>query len=97
VSASPRDLFRRPLEAASLTDCDGVVFDPPRAGAAAQAAEIARAQVPRVAAVSCNPATLARDLATLCAAGYRVDWVAPVDQFRWSAHLEAVAALSLAR
>jgi 23S rRNA (uracil1939-C5)-methyltransferase len=90
-------MFRRPLEAASLTDCDGVVFDPPRAGAAAQAAEIARAQVPRVAAVSCNPATLARDLATLCAAGYRVDWVAPVDQFRWSAHLEAVAALSLAR
>ncbi len=94
VEAARRDLFRRPLLAAELRGFDAVVIDPPRAGAEAQVAEIARAGVPVVASVSCNPVTFARDAAVLVAAGYRLDWVQVVDQFRWSAHVELVALLS---
>ncbi|WP_237478054.1 class I SAM-dependent RNA methyltransferase [Lichenibacterium dinghuense] len=86
-----RDLFKRPLAAAELAGFDAVVFDPPRAGAAAQAAEIARSGVPRVVAVSCDPGTFARDAAALVAGGYRIEGVEPVDQFRYSAHVELVA------
>ncbi len=86
-----RDLFKRPLTAAELAGFDAVVFDPPRAGAAAQAAEIARSAVPRVVAVSCDPGTFARDAATLVAGGYRIEGVVPVDQFRYAAHVELVA------
>ncbi len=86
-----RDLFKRPLAAAELAAFDAVVFDPPRAGAAAQAAEIARSGVPRVVAVSCDPGTFSRDAATLVAGGYRIEGVEPVDQFRYSAHVELVA------
>ncbi len=86
-----RDLFKRPLAAAELTGFDAVVFDPPRAGAAAQAAELAKSAVPRIVAVSCDPGTFARDAATLVAGGYRVESVVPVDQFRYSAHVELVA------
>ncbi len=86
-----RDLFKRPLAAAELAGFDAVVFDPPRAGAAAQAAEIARSGVPRVVAVSCDPGTFARDAAALVAGGYRIERVEPVDQFRYSAHIELVA------
>ncbi len=86
-----RDLFKRPLAAAELAAFDAVVFDPPRAGAAAQAAEIARSGVPRVVAVSCDPGTFARDAATLVAGGYRIEGVEPVDQFRYSSHVELVA------
>ncbi len=86
-----RDLFKRPLAAAELAAFDAVVFDPPRAGAAAQAAEIARSGVPRVVAVSCDPGTFSRDAATLVAGGYRIESVEPVDQFRYSAHVELVA------
>ena len=86
-----RDLFKRPLAEAELAAFDAVVFDPPRAGAAAQAAEIARSGVPRVVAVSCDPGTFARDAATLVAGGYRIESVEPVDQFRYSAHVELVA------
>ncbi|MGI3903569.1 MAG: class I SAM-dependent RNA methyltransferase [Janthinobacterium lividum] len=86
-----RDLFKRPLAAAELTGFDAVVFDPPRAGAAAQAAELAKSTVPRIVAVSCDPGTFARDAATLVAGGYRVESVVPVDQFRYSAHVELVA------
>jgi len=67
------------------------VFDPPRAGAAAQAAEIARSGVPRVVAVSCDLGTFARDAATLVAGGYRIESIVPIDQFRYSAHVELVA------
>lgn len=88
-----RDLFRRPLMAAELKTFDGVVFDPPRAGAEAQCRELAASQVPRLAAVSCNPVTLARDLAILTDGGYSIDAVHPVDQFLWSPHVEAVALL----
>lgn len=86
-----RDLFRRPLVPSELAGLDAVVFDPPRAGAKEQAAELARAAVPRVIAVSCNPATFARDAALLVAGGYRVGRVWPVGQFRWSTHIELVA------
>ena len=86
-----RDLFKRPLSAADLAGFDAVVFDPPRAGAAAQAGEIARSAVPRVVAVSCDPGTFARDAATLVRGGYAVESIVPVDQFRYAAHVEVVA------
>ena len=95
VTVETRDLFRRPLLPDELRGFDGIVIDPPRAGAEAQVAQIARAQVPRIAMVSCNPVTFARDAATLTQAGYRLNWVQPVDQFRWSPHVELAASLSL--
>jgi 23S rRNA (uracil1939-C5)-methyltransferase len=91
LATEQRDLARRPLEPAELAPYDAVVFDPPRAGAAAQAAMLARSRVARVVAVSCNPATFARDAATLVGGGYRLGEVTPVDQFVWSAHVELVA------
>ncbi|MCO5156532.1 MAG: class I SAM-dependent RNA methyltransferase [Aquamicrobium sp.] len=94
VTVEKRDLFVRPLTFKELdASFDGLVFDPPRAGAEAQAAQIARSQVRLVAAVSCNPLTLARDLSILIAGGYQLKRVVPVDQFLWSPHLEAVALL----
>jgi 23S rRNA (uracil1939-C5)-methyltransferase len=91
VTAEARDLFRRPLTAAELARFDAVVFDPPRAGAEAQARGLAASKVPVVVAVSCSAETLARDAAILARGGYRVTAVTPVDQFRHSAHVEAVA------
>jgi 23S rRNA (uracil1939-C5)-methyltransferase len=88
-----RDLFRRPLLARELKRFDAVVFDPPRQGASAQARELAGAGVPRAVAVSCNPATFARDAAELVRGGYRLGAVTPVDQFRYSPHVEIVALL----
>lgn len=89
-----RDLFHEPLSRKELEAFDMAVFDPPRAGAAAQAQMLARSKVPVVVAVSCNPATLARDLRTLLDGGYRLGEVVPIDQFHWSAHVEAIAVLS---
>ena len=71
-----------------------MVFDPPRAGALAQAEEIAKSRVPSVIAVSCNPATLARDARALVDGGYRLESVTPVDQFLWSPHIEVVGMFS---
>lgn len=88
VTTEARDLFRRPLLPAELTGFDAVVIDPPRAGAEAQVAELARADVPVIAMVSCNPVTFSRDARRLVEAGYSLDWVQVVDQFRWSAHVE---------
>jgi 23S rRNA (uracil1939-C5)-methyltransferase len=88
-----RDLFRAPLSAEELKSYDAVVFDPPRAGAKAQAERLAKSDVPRVLAVSCNPGTLARDLRTLVDGGYRIARVTPVDQFLFSPHIEVVAQL----
>ena len=96
VTVETRDLFRRPLEPDEFKGMDGVVIDPPRAGAEAQTEALARARVPVIAAVSCNPVTFARDAKTLIAAGYSLDWVQVVDQFRWSAHVELAARFSLA-
>ena len=94
VTTETRDLFRRPLLPDELARFDAVVIDPPRAGAEAQVAELARAQIPVIAAVSCNPVTFARDARALVAAGYRLDHVQVIDQFRWSSHIELVARLS---
>lgn len=91
IQAEHRDLYRRPLMASELDRLDGLVLDPPRAGAEAQVAEIARSSVPRIAYVSCNPATFARDAELLVAGGYRLSWVRPVGQFRWSTHIELAA------
>ncbi|WP_207460371.1 class I SAM-dependent RNA methyltransferase [Azospirillum sp. SYSU D00513] len=85
-----RDLFENPLTAKELARFDAVVFDPPRAGAAAQAEALAASKVPLVVAVSCNPATFARDARALADGGYRLERVYPVDQFLWSAHVELV-------
>jgi 23S rRNA (uracil1939-C5)-methyltransferase len=90
IDAQLRDLFRRPFTAKELSSFDAVVFDPPRQGAQAQARELATSKVPVVVAVSCNPATFARDARILIDGGYRLTQVTPVDQFRYSAHVELV-------
>jgi 23S rRNA (uracil1939-C5)-methyltransferase len=91
INTETRDLFRRPLLPDELARFDAVVIDPPRAGAEAQVAEIARAAVPIIAHVSCNPVTFAREARALAQAGYRMGPVQVVDQFRWSSHVELVA------
>ena len=94
VFAEHRDLFRRPLTIAELDRFDAVVLDPPRAGAREQVAALAGCRVGRLAYVSCNPASFARDAAALVAGGWRLDWVRPVGQFRWSTHVELAARFS---
>ncbi len=94
VTTEARDLFRRPLMPDETAKADAVVLDPPRAGAEAQVAELVKSSVPRIAYVSCNPVTFARDAAELVSAGYGLDWIQVVDQFRWSAHVELVASFS---
>jgi 23S rRNA (uracil1939-C5)-methyltransferase len=94
VETEARDLFRRPLAAAELDRFEAAVIDPPRAGAEAQSRELARSRLARIAAVSCDPATFARDAGLLAEAGFRLDWVQPVDQFRWSGHVELAAQFS---
>jgi 23S rRNA (uracil1939-C5)-methyltransferase len=90
VTAEARDLVRRPVLASELKKTDVVVFDPPRAGALEQTAEIARSSASRVVGVSCNPATFARDAGRLIDAGFRLERVHPIDQFLWSPHVELV-------
>ena len=94
VTTEARDLFRRPLMPDEL-GYDAAVLDPPRAGAEAQIAQVAAARVPIVEMVSCNPVTFARDVETLIGAGYALGAVTVVDQFRWSAHVELCATLTL--
>lgn len=94
IETGHRDLFRRPYDAMSLARIDAVVLDPPRAGARAQTEELAKSSVPRIAYVSCNPNTFARDAKILIDAGYRLVELWPVGQFRWSVHVELVAAFS---
>lgn len=90
VSVQHRDLFRKPLSPDELARFDAVVIDPPRAGAATQTEQLAGSKVPVIAAVSCNPATFARDAECLVAGGYTLHRVWPVAQFRWSTHVELV-------
>ena len=90
VTTETRDLENRPLLPDELTGFDAVVFDPPRVGAAAQCAALARTRVPRIVAVSCNPASFARDARTLIDGGYRLTGLKPIDQFIWSPHVELV-------
>ncbi len=94
ITTEHRDLFRRPLIAQELARFGAVILDPPRAGAREQVAELAASAVPRIAYVSCNPQTFARDAAVLIAGGYTLQHVTPVGQFRWSTHVELVGALS---
>ncbi len=91
VEVQHRDLFRRPLAGKELAGLDAVVFDPPRAGAEAQAKALAASQVPIVVAVSCNPNSFGRDARILSDAGYQLTTLWPVAQFRWSSHVELVA------
>lgn len=91
VTVERRDLFRRPLTGPELKPYDVVVFDPPRQGAESQSRELASSGVPRIVAVSCNPLTFARDASALVNGGYKLIDVTPVDQFRYTAHVEIVA------
>lgn len=90
IEAEARDLFRRPLTPFDLRGVDAVVFDPPRAGALEQTAQIAQTKAEVVVGVSCNPQTFARDARALIQAGFVLERVTPVDQFLWSAHVELV-------
>ena len=91
LRAETRDLFRRPLLPLELNGFDAVVFDPPRQGALAQVEQLAKSRVPLVVGVSCNVATFARDAKILIEGGYRIEQVAPVDQFRHTPHVELIA------
>ncbi len=98
VSIEKRDLFRRPLTFEDLKRFDAAVIDPPRAaGAEDQSRQIARASLKRVAMVSCNATTFARDLRLLLDGGCKVKRITPIDQFLWSPHIEIVAQLSEVR
>ncbi|HEU0311083.1 MAG TPA: class I SAM-dependent RNA methyltransferase [Sphingomicrobium sp.] len=94
LHAEHRDLYRRPFDAKELAAFDAVVLDPPRAGAQEQVRELASSNVPRIAYVSCNPATFGRDAEILAGGGYHLLWARPVGQFRWSTHVELVAAFN---
>ena len=92
VFVDHRDLFRRPLTTEEANRFEAIVLDPPRAGAKDQVPLLAASIVPRIAYVSCNPSTFARDAKALVDAGYQLDWVKPVVKFRWSIHVELVGA-----
>ena len=94
VAAVHRDLYRRPYDTSELAVHDAVVLDPPRAGAVEQIKQLAASSVARIAYVSCNPSSFARDAETLVGGGYKLDWVQPVGQFRWSTHVELASAFS---
>ena len=94
VTTEARHLYRRPLEADELTRFDAAVIDPPRAGAAAQIDRLCGSKPVKIAYTSCNPVTFARDARALNDAGFGLDWVQVVDQFRWSSHIELVGAFS---
>jgi 23S rRNA (uracil1939-C5)-methyltransferase len=94
LTVEHRDLYRRPYDAKELAAFDAVVLDPPRAGAHDQVRELADSSVERIAYVSCNPATFARDAEILAKGGYKLDWAWPVGQFRWSTHVELAACFS---
>lgn len=94
ITTETRDLFRRPLEVAELARHEAAVIDPPRAGAEAQVARLADGGPARIAMVSCNPQTFARDTRRLVDGGYTLEWIDVIDQFRWSTHVELAAALT---
>lgn len=94
MNVEHRDLYRRPLDGDELTNFDAVVLDPPRAGAEEQVRALAGSNVRRIAYVSCNPATFARDAKMLVDGAYALEWVRPVGQFRWSTHVELAACFS---
>jgi 23S rRNA (uracil1939-C5)-methyltransferase len=91
MAVEHRDLYRRPLDCDDLKRFDAVILDPPRAGAQEQVRALAGSAVQRIAYVSCNPGTFARDAKSLVDGGYVLDWIRPVGQFRWSTHVELAA------
>ncbi len=91
LTSEARDLFHNPLVPQELNEFDGIVFDPPRAGAEAQVRSIAKSKVRRIVAVACDPESFARDAKILVDGGYKLLQVTPVDQFKWTAHIEIVA------
>jgi len=94
INGEKRDLFVRPVMAEELKKIQGVVFDPPRAGAEAQAKQLALSKVRKIAAISCNPTSLARDLGILTGGGFKVQSVTPIDQFAFTPHVEVVVLLA---
>jgi 23S rRNA (uracil1939-C5)-methyltransferase len=94
LKAEVRDLMREPLVANELKEFDAVVFDPPRAGAEAQAKQLAKSNVKTIVAVSCDPASFARDAEILVRGGYKLKTLTAVDQFKWTSHVEIVASFS---
>jgi 23S rRNA (uracil1939-C5)-methyltransferase len=96
LTTEVRDLFKLPLTASELDAYDAVVLDPPRAGAQAQVAMLAKSKVPVIAYVSCDAGSFARDAALLIAGGYKIGLVTPIDQFLWSSHIELVAGFTRA-
>lgn len=93
ISTFYRDLFKTPLNVKELIPYDVVVIDPPRAGAIEQTQALANSPIPTLIYVSCNPLTFARDVRILVAGGYRIETIQPLDQFRWTVHVEAIAKL----
>ncbi len=91
LTVEQRDLVRRPLQTSELDKFNAAIFDPPRAGAEAQATELAKSTILKIAAISCNPVTLARDAKILVDGGYKITKVTPIDQFLYSPHVEVVA------
>jgi len=94
IEARVRDLFREPLSQRELAQFDAVVLDPPRAGALSQVTQLSSSRISRIAYVSCDAASFARDARVLIDGGFRLDWLVGVDQFLWSAHIELAAAFS---
>lgn len=94
ITAQARDLFNNPLVPEELNEFDSVVFDPPRAGAESQAKNLAKSKVKRIVAVACDVQSFARDAAILVKSGYKLGQVTPVDQFKYSAHVEIVASFT---
>jgi 23S rRNA (uracil1939-C5)-methyltransferase len=94
VTTERRDLFAHPLTALELNRFDAVILDPPRAGALGQVKQLSSSRIARIAYVSCDAASFARDARVLIDGGFRLDWLVDVDQFLWSAHIELAAAFS---
>lgn len=94
VTVATRDLFRQPLLPEELNKFDAAIIDPPRAGALAQTGELAKSKLQSIGFVSCNLVTFGRDAKTLVEAGFAIDWLHVVDQFRWSPHVEIAAKFS---
>jgi len=90
LNAIVQDLFQNPVYHRDLEKFDAVIFDPPRAGALEQVREIVEAEIPKVVSISCDPASFARDAEVLIDGGYTLEKIIPVDQFKYSSHIEIV-------
>lgn len=91
LRAIRRDLFRAPLAPQDLRKIDIMVLDPPRPGAAAQIGLVGATGISRIAYVACDARSFARDARKLVDQGFTLTRIHPIDQFRWSHHVELVA------